>query len=158
MNESGKEFENIVGPGESLRMMDLLKRGATRRDVLAMLLAGGMQATLAGGLAGVAVKAHAETPKRGGRIRVAVATAAASDTLDPAKQSNQNDYVRCNMVYNGLTTLDATLTPRPALAESFNTTDAKSWVFTLRKGVAFHDGKALSPADVVYSIMRHKDP
>ncbi|SOZ16097.1 Glutathione ABC transport system substrate binding protein GsiB [Cupriavidus taiwanensis] len=117
-----------------------------------------MQATLAGGLAGAAVGAHAQTPKRGGRIRVAVGTAAASDTLDPAKQSNQNDYVRCNMVYNGLTSLDRSLTPRAALAETFNTTDAKTWVFTLRKGVTFHDGKALAPADVVYSIMRHKDP
>ncbi|MEO6972126.1 MAG: ABC transporter substrate-binding protein, partial [Rhodoferax sp.] len=80
------------------------------------------------------------------------------DTLDPAKSSNQNDYVRCNMVYNGLTALDGSLTPQPALAESFNTTDAKTWVFTLRKGVNFHDGKALSPTDVVFSIMRHKDP
>ncbi|SPD64397.1 ABC transporter substrate-binding protein [Cupriavidus taiwanensis] len=158
MSDSRNQLENFVGPGESLRMMDALERGATRRDVLKMLLAGGMQATLAGGLAGAAVGAHAQTPKRGGRIRVAVATAAASDTLDPAKQSNQNDYVRCNMVYNGLTSLDRSLTPRAALAETFNTTDAKTWVFTLRKGVTFHDGKALAPADVVYSIMRHKDP
>ncbi|SPA40343.1 ABC transporter substrate-binding protein [Cupriavidus taiwanensis] len=158
MSDSRNQLENFVGPGESLRMMDALKRGATRRDVLKMLLAGGMQATLAGGLAGAAVGAHAQTPKRGGRIRVAVATAAASDTLDPAKQSNQNDYVRCNMVYNGLTSLDRSLTPRAALAETFTTTDAKTWVFTLRKGVTFHDGKALAPADVVYSIMRHKDP
>jgi peptide/nickel transport system substrate-binding protein len=158
MSDSRNQLENFVGPGESLRMMEALKHGATRRDVLKMLLAGGMQATLAGGLAGAAVSAHAQTPKRGGRIRVAVATAAASDTLDPAKQSNQNDYVRCNMVYNGLTSLDRSLTPRAALAETFNTTDAKTWVFTLRKGVTFHDGKALVPADVVYSIMRHKDP
>ncbi|MEM5430382.1 ABC transporter substrate-binding protein [Cupriavidus oxalaticus] len=158
MNDSRNEFEKLVGPSDSLRVMDLLKRGATRRDVLAMLLAGGMQATLAGSLAGAAATAHAQTPMKGGRLRVAVGTAAASDTLDPAKQSNQNDYVRCNMVYNGLTWLDASLTPRAALAESFNTTDARTWVFTLRKGVTFHDGKALSPADVVYSIMRHKDP
>ncbi|MEC3768748.1 MULTISPECIES: ABC transporter substrate-binding protein [Cupriavidus] len=158
MSDSRNQLENFVGPGESLRLMDALKRGATRRDVLKMLLAGGMQATLAGGLAGAAVGAHAQTPKRGGRIRVAVGTASASDTLDPAKQSNQNDYVRCNMVYNGLTSLDRSLAPRAALAETFNTTDAKTWVFTLRKGVTFHDGKALSPADVVYSIMRHKDP
>ncbi|MCO4892710.1 ABC transporter substrate-binding protein [Cupriavidus sp. WGtm5] len=158
MSDSRNQLENFVGPGESLRLMDALKRGATRRDVLKMLLAGGMQATLAGGLAGAAVGAHAQTPKRGGRIRVAVGTASASDTLDPAKQSNQNDYVRCNMVYNGLTSLDRSLTPRAALAETFNTTDAKTWVFTLRKGVTFHDGKALAPADVVYSIMRHKDP
>ncbi|TDF67516.1 ABC transporter substrate-binding protein [Cupriavidus sp. L7L] len=158
MSDSRNQLENFVGPGESLCMMEALKGGATRRDVLKMLLAGGMQATLAGGLAGAALDAHAQTPKRGGRIRVAVGTAAASDTLDPAKQSNQNDYVRCNMVYNGLTSLDRSLTPRAALAETFNTTDAKTWVFALRKGVTFHDGKALSPADVVYSIMRHKDP
>ncbi|SOY46087.1 Glutathione ABC transport system substrate binding protein GsiB [Cupriavidus taiwanensis] len=158
MSDSRNQLENFVGPSESLRMMEALKHGATRRDVLKMLLAGGMQATLAGGLAGVAVGAHAQTPRRGGRIHVAVGTASASDTLDPAKQSNQNDYVRCNMVYNGLTSLDRSLTPRAALAETFTTTDARTWVFTLRKGVTFHDGKALSPADVVYSIMRHKDP
>ncbi|SPS02456.1 ABC transporter substrate-binding protein [Cupriavidus taiwanensis] len=158
MKDRCNEFASLVGPGESLRVLDGLKRGATRRDVLKMLLAGGMQATLAGSLAGQAVEVHAQTPRRGGRIRVAAGTASAADTLDPAKQANQNDYVRCNMVYNGLTSLDASLTPRPALAESFNTTDAKTWVFALRKGVTFHDGKALSPADVVYSVMRHKDP
>ena len=158
MSDSHKKFEQLVGPGESLRVMNSLKRGATRRDVLAMLTACGMQATVAGGIASLATSAHAQTPKRGGRIRVAGATASANDTLDPAKQSNQTDYSRCNMLYNGLTSLDATLSPQPALAESFNTQDAKTWVFTLRKGVVFHDGKALSPADVVFSLMRHKDP
>lgn len=153
-----KEFEALVGAQESQRLMTALQRGASRRDVLAMLMAGGMQATLAGGLAATAMSVHAQTPKRGGKIRVAGATAAATDTLDPAKQSNQTDYSRCNMLYNGLTSLDGSLTPQPALAESFNTKDAKTWVFTLRKGVTFHDGKALTPADVVFSIARHKDP
>lgn len=158
MSKRPLSFENVVGPQESLRMMDSLRRGASRRDVLAMLVAGGMQATLAGSLAGMAATAHAQTPRRGGKIRVAAATAAVTDTLDPAKQSNQSDYVRCSMVYNGLTSLDGSLSPQPALAESFATTDARTWVFALRKGVTFHDGKALSPADVVFSLMRHKDP
>lgn len=158
MSNSQQQFQQLVGPSESLRVMDSLKRGATRRDVLAMLTACGMQATVAGSIAGLATSAHAQTPRRGGRIRVAGATAAVNDTLDPAKQSNQTDYSRCNMLYNGLTSLDAWLSPQPALAESFNTQDAKTWVFTLRKGVVFHDGKALSPADVVFSLLRHKDP
>ncbi|HUG23647.1 ABC transporter substrate-binding protein [Piscinibacter sp.] len=153
-----KSFDTLVGPQESRRLFGALQRGASRRDVLAMLMAGGMQATLAGGLATTALSVHAQTPKRGGKLRVAGATAAATDTLDPAKQSNHTDYSRGNMLYNGLTSLDGSLTPQPALAESFNTTDAKTWVFTLRKGVTFHDGKALTPADVVYSISRHKDP
>lgn len=156
-DSSNKSFDKLVGPGESLRVMESLKRGASRRDILAMLMAGGMQATLAGGLAGVAMTAHAQTPRRGGKIRVAAATAAVTDTLDPAKQSNQADYVRCNMVYNSLTVLDGSLTPQPSLAESFTTKDAKTWVFALRKGVVFHDGKSLAPADVVFSLMRHKD-
>ena len=149
---------NFVGSHDSERLMGALKRGATRRDILSMLLAGGMQAGLAGGLASTVMSAHAQTPRRGGRIKVAGATAAATDTLDPAKQSNQTDYSRCNMLYNGLTSLDGSLTPQPALAESFTTKDAKTWVFKLRPGVTFHDGKALAPADVVYSVMRHKDP
>jgi len=158
MSDSHKQFENLVGPSESMRVMESLKRGASRRDVLTMLMACGMQAGAAGGLASLATSAHAQTPKRGGRIRVAGATAAATDTLDPAKQSNQTDYCRGNMLYNGLTVLDGSLSPQPALAESYTTQDAKTWVFTLRKGVVFHDGKSLSPADVVFSILRHKDP
>ena len=158
MSDSHKQFENLVGPSESMRVMESLKRGASRRDVLTMLMACGMQAGAAGGLASLATSAHAQTPKRGGRIRVAGATAAATDTLDPAKQSNQTDYSRGNMIYNGLTVLDGSLSPQPALAESYATQDAKTWVFTLRKGVVFHDGKSLSPADVVFSILRHKDP
>ena len=153
-----KSIDTLVGPEESRQLFGALQRGATRRDVLAMLMAGGMQATLAGGLATTALSVHAQTPKRGGKLRVAGATAAATDTLDPAKQSNQTDYSRGNMVYNGLTSLDGSLTPQPALAESFTTKDAQTWVFTLRKGVTFHDGKPLTPADVVYSISRHKDP
>jgi peptide/nickel transport system substrate-binding protein len=153
-----QKLTQLLGADESQRIMGVLQRGATRREVLGMLLAGGMHATLAGSLASTALTAHAQTPKRGGKIRVAGATAAATDTLDPAKQSNQTDYSRCNMLYNGLTSLDGSLTPQPALAESFTTKDAKTWVFTLRKGVTFHDGKPLTPADVVFSISRHKDP
>src|SRR5688572_9677630 len=153
-----KPFDTLVGPEQSQQLFGALRHGASRRDILAMLMAGGMQATLAGGIATTALSVHAQTPKRGGKLRVAGATAAATDTLDPAKQSNHTDYSRCNMIYNGLTSLDGSLTPQPALAESFASKDAKTWVFTLRKGVSFHDGKALTPADVVYSIMRHKDP
>src|SRR5207247_7105423 len=81
-----------------------------------------------------------------------------SDTLDPAKQSNSTDYARCNMFYNTLTELDSQLAPKLALAEQIANDKATVWTFKLRKGVRFHDGKPLTPADVVYSLMRHKDP
>src|SRR6266702_5962976 len=50
-----KSLDNLVGPQESQRLLGALQRGATRRDILTMLMAGGMQATLAGGLAGTAL-------------------------------------------------------------------------------------------------------
>lgn len=124
-----------------------------RRTALG-LIAGG--ALAAGGMN--RAQAQAETPKRGGKIRVSGTSTSTADTLDPAKQSLSTDYARCNMFYNGLTTLDESLTPRPALAESWETANAKDWVFRLRSGVTFHDGKPLTPADVVFSLTRHKDP
>ena len=156
--EQKKQLDGLIGPEESQRILGALQRGASRRDVLAMMMAGGMQAALAGSIASVAATAHAQTPRRGGRIKVAGATAAVSDTLDPAKASNHTDYIRGFMFYNSLTYLDGSLTPQPSLAEEFTTKDAKTWVFKLRKGVTFHDGKSLTPADVVFSIMRHKNP
>lgn len=153
-----EKLDTFLGRNEHRRLLESMQGGATRRDVLKMLLAGGMQLALATSLASKTELVYAQTPKKGGKLRVAAATASANDTLDPAKLSNQTDYVRSSMLYNGLTSLDGSLTPQPALAESFSTKDAKTWVFTLRKGVTFHDGKALSPADVVYSISRQKDP
>jgi len=97
-------------------------------------------------------------PRRGGRIRVATMASSTSDTLDPAKGALSTDYVRHNMLYSGLTQFDGRLTPQPALAESIETRDHITWRLRLRKGVEFHDGKPLTSADVVYSLLRHKDP
>jgi len=150
-------FDQLVSPEESRHVFAALQRGASRRDVLAMLVAGGMQAALAGGMATLATKAQAQTPRKGGRITVASMASGVNDTLDPAKQAAHIDYCRGFMFYNGLTSLDSSLAPKPSLAEEFTTQDAKTWVFKLRKGVTFHDGKPLTPADVVFSMMRHKD-
>ncbi|MBR0680873.1 ABC transporter substrate-binding protein [Roseomonas eburnea] len=143
---------------DTARVMDAIRRGATRRELMAMLGAGGMAAAAAGGVLGTAKEAAAQAPRRGGRIRVSGTSTSTADTLDPAKQSLSTDYARCNMFYNGLTTLDGSLTPQPALAESWDNEAAKVWTFRLRSGVTFHDGKPLTSEDVVFSLARHKDP
>jgi len=137
----------------------LTAKGASRRDVLRALAAAGMMSMTGTGLLAASGSALAQAkPKQGGKIRVATQSASAADTLDPAKGSLSTDYVRCNMFYNGLTELDSHLGAKMALAESIDTKDATVWVVKLRNGVQFHDGKPLAPADVIYSIMRHKDP
>src|SRR4029450_11191165 len=98
-----KLFDTLVGPEESQRLFGALQRGVTRRDVLKMLVAGGMQATLAGSLATTAMSVHAQTPRKGGRIRVAGFASSVNDTLDPAKQSNGTDYAPGLIFYTRVT-------------------------------------------------------
>ncbi|WP_158939870.1 ABC transporter substrate-binding protein [Burkholderia sp. S171] len=124
------------------------------------VLAGtGMMAVTGGGLLSVSASAlAADTPKKGGGIRVAYDAGSVSDTLDPAVGSTGSDYIRFFMFYSGLTQFDESLTPQMNIAESISSSDAKTWIIKLRQGVTFHDGKPLAPADVVYSLMRHKNP
>lgn len=46
----------------------------------------------------------------------------------------------------------------PALASSFTNPDPLTWVYALRSDVKFHDGTAMTAADVVASLKRHMDP
>jgi len=144
---SGDAIENVRG-------------GFTRRDMMRTVLAGSLMGATASGLLTVTGSALAQTatPRRGGKIKIATQSSATSDTLDPAKTAHSTDYTRVHMFYNGLTTLDTKLGPQMVLAEEMNTNDATLWTVKLRSGVRFHDGKPLTPADVVFSLMRHKDP
>ena len=56
-------------------------------------------------------------------------------------------------VFEGLAGYDADLNIIPVLAESWEVSvDAKSWIFTLREGILFHDGSPLTAADAAASI------
>ncbi|MCJ7815789.1 MAG: ABC transporter substrate-binding protein, partial [Xanthomonadales bacterium] len=58
---------------------------------------------------------------------------------------------------NNLVEVDYQGKPTPELAESFESTpDAAQWIFKLRKGVEFHNGKTLDADDVVDTINYHR--
>ncbi|MDL2405790.1 ABC transporter substrate-binding protein [Rhizobium calliandrae] len=135
-----------------------IRRGATRRDLLKLMLAGGMAASGAGFILGRASRAIAATPVSGGAFKAAGWSSSTADTLDPAKASLSTDYVRCCSLYNRLTFLDKAGVTQMELAESIESKDAKIWTVKLRKGVTFHDGKELTADDVVFSLKRHLDP
>ncbi|GAJ27601.1 ABC transporter substrate-binding protein [Acidomonas methanolica] len=99
-----------------------------------------------------------DTPRRGGHLRLAGFAGSTADTLDPARMSAVNDFVRGKSFYDGLVALDDTMAPRPGLAERLDTDDFRTWHITLRRDVCFHDGAPLTASDVVYSLNRHKDP
>jgi len=141
------------------RMADECKKhGVSRREVMQALLAGGIWTSPVGGLLAHAASSSSQTPRKGGRIKVASASGSATDTLDPAKGSSLTDYTRTYMFYNGLTRLDEKLVPQMELAESVESEGALRWTIKLRKDVHFHDGKPFTSADVVYSLLRHRHP
>jgi len=150
--------EGALSVHDQTLIRSALRKGATRREMMAWLMAAGMSAAAAGSIVTGATQALAETPKKGGRIRVAGNSSSTADTVDPAKGSLSTDYSRCTMFYNGLTVLDERLAPQLELAESIENSKATVWTIKLRKDVAFHDGKKLTAADVVYSLTRHMDP
>jgi peptide/nickel transport system substrate-binding protein len=158
-HNSMRESAPRLGVADDAKLTEALRGSATRREVMGWLMASGMTATVAGTIIGGASNALAQTPKKGGQLRVAGFSSSTKDTLDPAKGSFSTDYARGFMFYNALARLDESLTAQPELAESWDANaNATEWVFRLRKEVTFHDGKKLNSEDVVYSILRHKDP
>src|SRR5947209_1521301 len=56
------------------------------------------------------------------------------------------------MVYDTLFGVDAKGVMRPEMVDTYTTSpDGKTWTFTLRKGLAFSDGKPVTSADVIAS-------
>lgn len=134
-----------------------IRRGATRRDILHLFLAGGLSLAASGTILGRATAALAATPVKGGHLKAAGWSSSTSDTLDPAKASLSTDYVRCCSLYNRLTFLDEAGQVQMELADAVESDDAKMWTVKLKSGVTFHDGKLLTADDVVYSLRRHLD-
>jgi len=156
MTDKMSDLNEILRPNDASMIETAIRRGATRRELLGMLMAAGATAGLAGGMITSARQAIAATPKRGGHIRFAWAQHGPADTLDPILNTNSIDYARSRLTYNNLCRLADNLTPGPELAESFEANPtATEWTFMLRKDVEWHDGSKLTAEDVIYSMNRH---
>jgi peptide/nickel transport system substrate-binding protein len=94
----------------------------------------------------------AETPLEGGELRYGLTTEPA--TLDPLNPANTADgrSILFN-VFEGLVKPDAEGRLRPAAAESWTVEDqGRIYAFTLREGLVFHDGTAVLPEDVQFTL------
>jgi len=148
---------NWTGADDAM-VENAIRCGASRRELLKMMLAGGVAISAGATVLGRATQAVAATPVSGGNFKAAGWSSSTADTLDPAKASLSTDYVRCCSLYNRLTFLDKAGVTQMELAESIESKDAKTWTVKLHKGVTFHDGKELTADDVVFSMKRHQDP
>ena len=79
-------------------------------------------------------------------------------TLDPHAQNEGPTTMVSRQVYEALVTRGLDMTIGPQLATDWKTTNPTTWVFNLRQDVKFHDGSAMTSEDVVFSILRAKQP
>ena len=76
-----------------------------------------------------------------------------SGTLDPLATTNSSNLALAGLVYEGLFALDENFEPQPVLCESWSSNALCTvWTFTLRSGVTFSDGTALTAKRVSSSL------
>lgn len=104
-----------------------------------------------------AFDAGAETPRRGGVLRVSVDQAVAK--LNPLLTRVNPEYMVSELLYSSLTRLGVDMSVAPDLAASWTgSPDLMEWTFVLRKGVKFHDGSPMTAKDVVATFEAILDP
>ncbi len=130
-----------------------------RRELLQRAAIVGAALALPGAAASAASAAEAARPKRGGRLRVADPGGGSIETLDPARSINLIDEMRDRQLYDTLTFFNPKYELQPWLAESLEpNANATRWQIKLRRGVTFHNGKALTADDVLATWRHILDP
>ena len=102
--------------------------------------------------------AYSQEAKPGGAITVTYKDDVA--TLDPAIGYDWQNWSMIKSLFDAMMDYEpGTTTLKPDLAESYEISpDGKVFTFKLRDGVKFHNGRAMTAADVKYSLDRVTNP
>ena len=139
-----------------------LREGAWVHDPVtrrAMLQALGVTAAgLTGLAAGLPGLAQAQTPKRGGTIKIG-----SFQNIDTLDAHNTTFITACaihNNIYNGLLKITSPdgkgVDFKPDLAREWEVQGDRVHVFRLHKGVTFHNGDPCTSADIKWNLERVK--
>ncbi|RVD08126.1 ABC transporter substrate-binding protein [Mesorhizobium sp. M7A.F.Ca.ET.027.02.1.1] len=128
----------------------------SRRELLASVAASAALASV-GSVLLKPGHANAAEPTKGGFMKFGVGGGSQSDTLDPATWPSTFALAALGgSMCNNLTEILPDGSVVPDLAESFEPSEgATKWVFKLRKGSTFHNGKDVTPADIIASVRHH---
>ena len=127
----------------------------SRREFMQIALATGATAMAADTMFASVAKA---APKKGGHFIQALTGGGTKDVLDPAQTLDSYMInVSSGQLRNNLTEIGQDRKLRGELATEWEGSNGgKTWTFTLRQGVEFHNGKSLTPADVIASFNHHR--
>ena len=145
------------------RLVDALEqRKLDRREFLRTATLLGMSAPVAYGLVGkilgepLVKAAHAETPKKGGILRIGMRIPALDNPATFSWIYDANCVRQCNE-YLSRTQPDGVTVP--FLLEKWTPSeDLKTWTLNLRKGIKWSNGDAMVADHVIWNITRWLDP
>ena len=145
-----------------MSQLDYLKhqhmRGAiSRREFMGRATALGASAgMLASMLASVDAYA-AETPVKGGTLKIGAGGGSTTESPNPTTYTDSVNVIGGFAFMSSLVENGPDNKSIPELAQSFEAKPgAKEWVFNLRKGVQFSNGKEMDADDVIYSLNQHR--
>ncbi len=127
----------------------------SRREFVQLSLVAGLTVATAESLYTQAARA---TPRKGGSFKMGNGHGSTTDTLDPGTWENGFTInIGTGIIGDQLCSVDQKNDVVPSLAESFESSNgASKWVYKLRKGVEFHNGKSLTADDVVANYNYHR--
>ena len=132
-------------------------RRISRREFAGRLAATGVSATAAASLLSASDSVLAETPVRGGRMRIGWYAHNVNDTLNPNTLISSLDCLRAHQICSQIVRHATDARLEPDLGTEWNSSDdLRTWRFRIRRDVEFHDGKTLSPQDCIYTLNRHR--
>ena len=141
---------------DEFRAERLTRRGLLQRASVAGLVLPSF-ASLLGGTARAANAGPAAAIKRGGTIRLAAQIPSANPQPVTASNAGEVFTYQPSLEYLCYPRADWTLDPRLATGWKAEP-DPKTWTFTIRQGVTWHDGSPLTADDVVATFQRLLDP
>ena len=145
------DFKNKLAAAEKLAA----KSAMSRRDFVQLAIAAGFSISAAEGF--FASTVMAANPKKGGTLKIGMEGGSASDSLDPSTYADSVMIGASLACMNTLVEFDNAGNPTGELFESWEAKPgAAEWIFNVRKGIKFSNGKTLDADDIIYSISYHR--
>ena len=135
----------------------LIKGAISRREFMGRAAALGASSLAISTILTSADAIAADAPKNGGVLKLGLAGGSTTDSLDFRTTTDSVLIDTNHGLWNCLAKWGQDGRPHPELAESWEATNgAKDWIFKLRRGVTFSNGKEFTADDAIYSLNLHR--